>query len=209
MARCQELDTHAEISAKIDSSTHHQGQTQNLQLGFAKCQSLCQGRRLKNAHGNVSRTRHTCRNLCQMLSPTADIEWYCVALGRVSHAIPCKFVSRRTHSKGLLSTKKHHRSLVRVPLFPLSPPNIYTVAVPCTDAMPCPYKPPKRGAERSTGSQERCRDCTGARNRRSRMAIAGSERRSAGAQAAHGALTRSASWAALQRGLRARQAWPS
>ena len=62
---CQELDTHAEISAQINSSTHHQGQPPNLQLGFAKCQSLCQGQRLKNGYGKVSRTRHTCRNLCQ------------------------------------------------------------------------------------------------------------------------------------------------
>ena len=36
-----------------------------LVLGFAKCQSLCQGRRLKNGHGKVSRTGHTCQNLCQ------------------------------------------------------------------------------------------------------------------------------------------------
>ena len=69
MARCQELDTHAEISANpqicnglaVRQWIHFWG----LVLGFAKCQSLCQGRRLKNGHGKVSRTRHACQNLCQ------------------------------------------------------------------------------------------------------------------------------------------------
>ena len=68
-ARCQELDTHAEISANpqicnrlaVRQWIHFWG----LGLGFAKCQNLCQGRRLKNGHGKVSRTRHTCQNLCQ------------------------------------------------------------------------------------------------------------------------------------------------
>ena len=36
-----------------------------VRFRFHQMPSLCQGRRLKNGHGNVSRTRHTCQNLCQ------------------------------------------------------------------------------------------------------------------------------------------------